>query len=92
MTKEISQRRFRHEVPQAHRQSLDTRLRWMWHQRFGTIQTVWKESPDTLDHTAATIMLQAIMARDLESIRLVFQRIEGSAQVDEEVLERSLRI
>ena len=53
MSQEIV-RKFRKQIPEAHRASLDTRLRWLWVQRFGTVQTVWKESPDLLDRTACT--------------------------------------
>jgi len=60
----------------------------LWEQRFGTIQTVWKDSPDVLDHTAATLFLQAILGKDLESISQIFQRIEGGALIDVELLER----
>lgn len=94
MTGELVERRhFRKEVPKEHRSSLDTRIRWLWNQRFGTVQTVWKDSSDVLDKTAATLILQAIMAKDLDSISLLFQRLEGGPQVDEEVLEQaSMRV
>lgn len=84
-------RKFRGQIPEAHRGSLDTRIQWLWLQRFGTVQTVWQTSRegDVLDHTAATLILQAIMAKDLESISLVFQRLEGGPLVDEELLDRS---
>lgn len=81
--------RYRKEVPEAHRASIDTRIKWLWHQRFGTIQTVWKESKDVLDHTAATLFLQAIMGKDLESINQIFQRLEGGPIEDSELLEGS---
>ena len=84
-------RKFRKQVPPAHKASLDTRLRWLWHQRFGTVQTVWKESPDVLDKTASTLILQAILAKDLNSIELLFQRLENDSQDDMNVLE-SMRI
>lgn len=80
-------RKYRKGIPDAHRASLDTRLQWLWHQRFGTVQTVWKDSPDVLDHTAATLFLQAIMGKDLESINQILQRIEGGPRMDTEVLE-----
>ena len=48
-------RKFRHEIPARHRQTLDTRLLWLWQQRFGTVQQVWRESPDLDDKLAATI-------------------------------------
>lgn len=82
-------RRFRKQVPEAHRGSLDTRLLWLWHQKFGTIQTIWKESPDVLDHTACTLILQAIMSKDLPSIELLFRRLEGGAVYDEDLMERT---
>jgi hypothetical protein len=77
--------RFFREVPIKHRTNLDTRLLWLWHQRFGTVQTIYQSSPDILDVTAATLILQAIMARDLQSIRQLFQRLEGGAQYDTEL-------
>jgi hypothetical protein len=81
-------RKFRKQVPEAHRQSLDTRIVWLWNQRFGTIQTVWSQSPDLLDHTAATMILQAIIHQDLASIQLIFQRIEGGALEDHVIAEQ----
>lgn len=89
MTAELEPvRKFRRQVPEAHRQTLDTRIAWLWNQRFGTVQTIWKDSPDTLDHTACTLILQAIMAKDLASITLILQRLEGGSIPDEAVLER----
>lgn len=85
-------RKFRKEIPSAHRHSLDTRLLWLWHQRFGTVQMIWKESKDVLDHTACTLVLQAIMGSDLESINQLFQRIEGGAQDDVDLLEKESTI
>ena len=86
-------RRYRHAVPDAHRASLDTRLAWLWCQRFGTVQMIWKESSDMLDHTACTLILQAIMAKDLASIELVLNRLEGGPIEDVEVAAQSaLRI
>ena len=84
MSQEIV-RKFRKEIPESHRGSVDTRLQWLWNQRFGTVQMIWKESPDVLDKTACTIILQAIMARDLNSIDLLFQRIEGGSVSDQDV-------
>lgn len=88
---ELKRLHFRKEIPKEHRVSLDTRVRWLWNQRFGTVQQVWSESPDLLDHTAATLILQCILGKgDLESIVLLFQRLEGGAQVDEDLLETSV--
>jgi|GEM_PF-4264297 len=85
-------RKFRREVPRQHRTSLDTRIAWLWNQRFGTVQTVWQESPDLLDKTAATMLLQAILGEDLNNIALVFKRLEGGAQEDSVLAEEELTI
>ena len=69
---ELQARRFRNSIPDAHRKSIDTRIQWLWNQRFGTVQQVWQSSKDMLDHTAATLVLQAgkrtlsLKADDLE--------------------------
>ena len=90
----VPMRRWRHEVPADHRQSLDTRLAWLWNQRFGTVQMIYNKSPDILDKTACTLILQAIMAQDLRSIQQLYQRLEGGAMIDEDVMDGddSLRI
>ena len=80
-------RRWKSQVPKDHRSTLDTRLRWLWNQRFGTVQTVYVESEDLLDRTAATLILQAIMAQDLRSIQQLFQRLEGGAVHDDEIVD-----
>ena len=80
-------RKFRKQIPEEHRESADTRLAWLWNQRFGTIQTIWKESPDPLDTMACTIFLQAILSRDLNSIETIFRRIEGGVAPDDQVIE-----
>ena len=79
----VAQRRYRGRVPESHRTSLDTRILWLWHQKFGTVQMVWKDSPDILDHTAATLILQAIMGKDLDSIDQIFHRLEGGPLADD---------
>lgn len=81
-------RKYRREIPESHRESLDTRILWLWNQRFGTVQMIWKESRDVLDHTAATLILQAIMAKDLGSIQQLFKRLEGGALSDEALLDQ----
>jgi hypothetical protein len=83
---------YRTRIPDDHRTSLDTRLHWLWHQRFGTVQTVYSRSDDILDVTAATLILQCIMAKDLRSIQQLFQRIEGGAVDDQDIADESLRI
>jgi hypothetical protein len=81
-------RKFRRTIPDAHRGSMDTRLKWLWHQRFGTVQQIWKDSPDVLDHTAATLVLQAILAKDLDSMIQLFNRIEGGPLEDQAVADK----
>lgn len=83
---------FRTHIPDDHRGSLDTRLHWLWHQRFGTVQTVYSRSDDILDVTAATLILQCVMAKDLKSIQQLFQRMEGGASEDQALADDSLRI
>lgn len=85
----VVQRKYRAEIPELHRASLDTRIQWLWNQRFGTIQTIWQNSRDPLDVTAAMMFLQAIMAKDLETIAQIFQRLEGGPLSDEQNLGRA---
>jgi hypothetical protein len=80
---------FRKSIPKEHQQNLDTRIQWLWNQRFGTVQTIAMESADLQDKTACTLFLQAIMGGDLDSIALILRRLEGGPQADEEVLERA---
>ena len=94
MSEVVKAHRFRNQVPEAHRESLDTRLLWLWHQRFGTVQTIYSSSSDILDVTAATLILQAVLARDLKSIQQLYTRLEGSPMLDTEIRDRegALRI
>ena len=92
MSTEVVVRKYRTRIPEAHRASLDTRLAWLWHQRFGTVQTVWRQSPDLLDKTAATLILQAVMAMDLASIEQLLQRLEGGALEDTALQEQESRV
>ena len=78
--------RWRSKVPNEYKGNLDERLQWMWGQKFGTVQTVYLESDDLLDKTAATLVLQAIMGRDLRSIQQLFQRLEGGSVTDQSIL------
>ena len=84
--------KFWRSIPESHRKSLDTRIQWLWGQRFGAVQSIWRDSKDVLDHTAATLVLQAVMAQDLNSIELLFQRLEGGAVVDDKLAEQNLRV
>lgn len=88
MTKELENRYYRKGIPENFQKSLDTRIYWLWNQRFGTVQSIASNSEDTLDVTACTLILQAVWGEDLESILLILRRLEGGALVDEEVLER----
>lgn len=85
-------RKFRHEIPREHRSTLDTRLQWLWNQRFGTVQQVWKDSPDADDKLAATIILQAIVGADLNNIQLLFKRLEGGSLPDDATIDGVLHI
>jgi hypothetical protein len=80
--------KFRREIPEAHRTSVDTRLRWLWNQRFGTIQAVYQFTPDLLDRTAAQMFITAIWSKDLDTIALLLQRLEGGPITDEDLLEQ----
>lgn len=84
--------KYRSAVPDQHKASIDTRLRWLWNQKFGVVQTVWRDSKDVLDHTAATMILQCILAKDLQAIEMLFSRIEGGALNDDQVLERQTQM
>ena len=82
-------RKFRKDIPLKHQTSMDTKIAWLWHQRFGTVQTIYNETNDVETKTVCTIFLQAIMAKDLPSIKLLLDRMEGGAIVDHEVLDRA---
>ena len=83
----VEDRRYRRSVPKAHQQTLDTRIAWLWNQRSGTVQSVWENTTDVLDRTAATMILQALFGKDLNSIALIFRRLEGGAVTDELIAE-----
>lgn len=89
---ELSNRRFRSSIPPEHRKSIDTRLAWLWNQRFGTVQSVWQGSKDLLDHTAATLILQAVFGKDLDSISQILQRLEGGAVYDTTLLDKDAEV
>lgn len=82
-----TERRFRSAVPRQHRTSLDTRLAWLWNQRTGTVQSVWENSGDPLDEMAATMILQSLFGKDLNSIALLFRRLEGGPLDDATIME-----
>jgi len=84
----VQRRNWRQAIPKEHRQSLDTRINWLYNQRFGTVQTIWSESSDMLDRTAASLIMQAILEKDLDSIEQIYKRLEGGAIADTDVLKR----
>lgn len=81
------ERRYRRQIPEAHQRSMDTRVAWLWNQRVGTVQSIWEHSPDVLDKTAATMILQALLGKDLPSIALIFRRLEGGPVPDEVIAD-----
>lgn len=86
-----TQRKYRKQVPEAHRKSIDTRLRWLWNQKWGTVQAVLEHSRingDVLDYTAANLIFQAVVGKDLESISQLLNRIEGGTLTDTALAER----
>jgi hypothetical protein len=84
-----TRRHWRKEIPESHRTSLDTRIRWLFNQRFGTVQSVYQDSPDLLDRTAATMFITAVWSKDLDSIMLIYKRLEGGPILDEELVARA---
>ena len=86
---ELERRHWRQGIPPSHQINLDTRIQWLWNQRFGTIQMIALRGSDLQDITAANIFIQAIMGGDMDSIDTIFRRLEGGPQSDEEVLARS---
>lgn len=88
-TELVPTRKFRRSIPETYRHSLDTRILWLWQQRFGTVQQIWNSTDDVLDKTACTLILQAIMARDLDCIIQIFDRIEGAPLEDTVLQDRA---
>jgi len=84
--------RYRTSIPKEHQATVDTRMRWLWMQRLGTIQSIWSRTDDYEDKLACTVILQAVMGADLQSIQTLFTRLEGGAQEDEFVAAQPLRV
>ena len=80
---------FRRSIPKEHRASLDTRILWLYNQRFGTIQQVYQSSDDLDDRTVASLFINAIWHKDLDSIAMIYKRLEGGAVTDEEQLAKT---
>ena len=81
-------KKYRTGIPAEHMKSMDTMIQWLWHQRFGTIQRISLEAENAEVQTVCSLFLQAIMAKDLESIQQILSRLEGGAVMDTEVLEQ----
>ena len=86
MTQEIVSR-FRSEIPKEHCATADTKIRWLWNQRFGTIQTIWQQSTDGTTKAAAALCMSAAYTGDMSSIGLLLHRLEGGPVTDEDLLE-----
>lgn len=80
---------FRRSIPKEHRASLDTRILWLYNQRFGTIQQVYQSSDDLDDRTVASLFINAIWHKDLDSIAMIYRRLEGGPVTDEEQLAKT---
>lgn len=85
--KPIEQGKYRKSIPDAHMASADTKLRWLWNQRFGTLQRIWQETNDGETKMAATLLLNAAYGGDIPSIGIVFNRLEGGAMQDTDLLD-----
>ncbi len=82
--------KFRSEIPEEHCRNSDTKLRWLWNQRFGTLQSVWQNTQDGDTKAAATLCLNAAYVGDLTSINLLINRLEGGTMTDTEMLDFSV--
>ena len=71
---------FRRSIPKEHRASLDTRVRWL---------SIYQNSDDLDDRTVASLFINAIWHKDLDSVALIFRRLEGGPITDEEQLTRT---
>lgn len=86
---ELAKKKYRSSIPPEHCTSIDTKLRWLWNQRFGTVQKIWQETEDADTKAAATLCLNAAYVGDLSAINIVLNRLEGGALTDEDMLDFS---
>lgn len=84
---ELSKKKYRSSVPPEHCTSIDTKLRWLWNQRFGTVQKIWQETTDADTKAAATLLLNAAYVGDISAIHIVLNRLEGGVLTDEDLLD-----
>lgn len=86
---ELAKKKYRSSIPEAHLTNIDTKLRWLWNQRFGTVQKIWQETDDAETKAAATLCLNAAYLGDLAAINIILNRLEGGALTDQELLDFS---
>lgn len=84
---ELAKKKYRSEIPEEHLTSIDTKLRWLWNQRFGTVQKVWQETTDADTKAAATLCINAAYLGDLAAINIILNRLEGGVLTDEDLLD-----
>ncbi len=84
---ELAKKKYRSAIPEEHLGSIDTKLRWLWNQRFGTVQKIWQETEDADTKAAATLCLNAAYLGDLASINIILNRLEGGVLTDEDMLD-----
>lgn len=89
LQRELSKKKYRSAIPEEHLTSIDTKLRWLWNQRFGTVQKIWQETDDADTKAAATLCLNAAYIGDLSAISIILNRLEGGALTDEDMLDFS---
>ena len=85
----LAKKKYRSSIPAEHLTSIDTKLRWLWNQRFGTVQKIWQETPDADTKAAATLCLNAAYLGDLAAINIILNRLEGGVLTDQELLDFS---
>ena len=86
---ELAKKKYRSTIPEEHLTSIDTKLRWLWNQRFGTVQKIYMETEDAETKAAATLLLNAAYIGDLQAINIVLNRLEGGVLTDQELLDFS---
>lgn len=86
---ELAKKKYRSAIPEEHSSSIDTKLRWLWNQRFGTVQKIWQETEDADTKAAATLCLNAAYIGDMSAINIVLNRLEGGVLNDEDLLDFS---
>lgn len=86
---ELAKKKYRSTVPEEHTGSIDMKLRWLWNQRFGTVQKIWQETEDADTKAAATLCLNAAYIGDMSAINIVLNRLEGGVLTDADLLDFS---